>query len=217
MGFDHENFSQYCPKMRRKLILWVMQTRLYGWALKRVIPFIRLTTYYTTLTGKQFHSAHDTIKMGDFIVCVDKRKLTSFLIPGTFSHAAFCIGVHPWHEHEIIEMTHDDCVKRHLFEAFKESDRVVILRARWKHHQILKAVKRAHEIFDSKIPYDAQFTLGIKALYCSELCLEVDVDRTLGFVLDDFVGLGRPYLSPDGVFNCPDLMVVWDSDNCSKK
>lgn len=196
----------------RYLVLWLMQTSLYKWLLRSVIPYIRFTTYYTSMSGVAFHSGHDALRPGDIILAVDKKKLTSLLIPGTFSHAAICVGKHPNAAYEVIEMTHDDCVRRHFFEACKESDRVQILRAPWTPEQVAGAIARAEEFYAAKVPYDQQFTLGVKALYCSELILECDIDKVLRLDLSDFVGLGQPYLSPDGIAACPDLEIVWDSE-----
>ena len=199
--------------MRRRLLLWLMQTHFYKWLLHSVIPYIRFTTYYTSMSGVSFHAGHDVLEPGDIILAVDRKKLTSLLIPGNFSHAALCVGKHPDAAFEVIEMTHDDCVRRHFFEACKESDRVLILRAPWTPEQKVRAIARAEEFFEAKVPYDQEFVLGVKALYCSELILACDVDKVLRFDLSDLAGLGRLYLSPDGIAACPDMIVVWDSQN----
>ena len=66
----------------RKLKLWFMQTQFYAWLVKSVIPYIRFTTYYTSMRGKKYHKVYDATKPGHIILTTDKRKLTTFLIPG---------------------------------------------------------------------------------------------------------------------------------------
>ena len=49
--------------------------------------------------------------------------------------------------------------------------------------------------------YDASFDLGVKSLYCSELIYQSYQGNSLGANLEDFVGLGRPYISPTGLYH----------------
>ncbi|WP_247627962.1 hypothetical protein, partial [Aeromonas genomosp. paramedia] len=79
----------------RKLLLFIMQTKTYNWLLKSVIPYIRFTTYYTSLRGAKYHEGYDLLRPGDVIVTRDRLKLTTMLIPGYWAHAALCIGKHP--------------------------------------------------------------------------------------------------------------------------
>jgi len=198
----------------RKIMIWAMQTKIYSWLLLHFIPFIRFTTYYTTMTGHQYHAGHMVLKPGDIILCTDKKKLTTKLIGGTFTHAALCIGKHPDQGFETIEMTHDNCIKRHFFETCKESDRVAIARCSDFGQQYIDeiVIPAALSFFENKIKYDQQFNLGIKDLYCSELVYEADIERRLEVSLDDLAGIGRKYISPDGLSMGKNVTIIWDSE-----
>lgn len=187
-----------------------MSTKLYAWLLKHVIPYIRFTTYYTDFPGHRFYSGYAILRPGDIILTQDRKKLTGKLIPGEFAHAALCVSKNKrW---EVSEMTHDDYRKSTFFDICKESDRVVIIRCTdWDKEYTKKVVARCKSFEGSK--YDAQFSLGVKALYCSELVWEADFERRLAVSLDDLAGIGRPYISPDGLYKGLNTHRVWDSDD----
>lgn len=192
----------------KRLLGGFMQTKIYEYLLKNIIPYIRFTTYYTTLSGKKYHEMYEQLKPGDVILTTDKKKLTSLLIPGEFSHAAFCVSLDKkW---ETSEMTHEDYRKSCFFDVCKESDRVVILRPNLSSKSILSAIIKCKSFQNTK--YDVNFYLGVKALYCSELIYQSFEKNELGVDLSDLVGLGRNYISPDGLYNATNLDVVIDSD-----
>lgn len=60
--------------------------------------------------------------------------------------------------------------------------------------------------------YDTQFSLGVEALYCSELCYQSDFDHRLKVDLSDLAGLGRPYISPMGLLFSKNCRCVFDSN-----
>jgi hypothetical protein len=196
----------------KKLLLKFMQSSVYGWFLKRVIPYVRFTLYYTSLRGWKYKRGYNLLRAGDILLTIDNKKLTTFLIPGEFSHAALTVAVNPTEEWEISEMTHTDYTKSTFFDLCKESDRVVILRCPdWDEQYIQeKVIPMCKSLENAK--YDVQFDLGIQALYCSELIYHSDVEKRLEVDLSDLAGLGRPYLSPDGLWKAQNVVVVWDSD-----
>ena len=196
-------------KLYRRFVGWVMQTRMYRYLLKHVIPYIRFTTYYTNLRGKKYHALYEKLEAGDVILTIDKKKLTTLLIPGEFSHAAMCVSLDKrW---EVSEMTHTDYTKSCFFDICKESDRVVIMRCKKiTEKQLSTAIETCKSMKDAK--YDTEFSLGISALYCSELIYVSYENNLIEANLEDFVGLGRPYISPVGLYHAENLEVVIDSD-----
>lgn len=188
---------------------WLMATKFYRYMLKHVIPYIRFTTYYTTLRGVKYHKLYRQLEPGDVLLTIDKKKLTTMLIPGEFTHAAMCVSLdEAW---EVSEMTHSDYTKSCFFDICKESDRVVIMRCKWcEDLDTDKAIEKCKSFEGAK--YDVEFALGVEALYCSELVYQSYKDNLLGANLDDFVGLGRPYISPVGLFHADNLHIVVDSD-----
>ena len=196
-------------KLYRRFVGWVMQTRMYRYLLKHVIPYIRFTTYYTNLRGKKYHALYEKLEAGDVILTIDKKKLTTLLIPGEFSHAAMCVSLDKrW---EVSEMTHTDYTKSCFFDICKESDRVVIMRCKKiTEEQLSTAIEMCKSMKEAK--YDTEFSLGISALYCSELIYVSYENNLIQANLEDFVGLGRPYISPVGLYHAENLEVVIDSD-----
>jgi hypothetical protein len=197
--------------MKRKLILRVMQTGFYAWLLLRVIPYIRFTTYYTSLRGWKYQRGYKLIQPADICLTLDRKKLTTLLIPGEFSHAAVCID--KGSEWEISEMTHTDYTKSCFFDLCKEADRVVILRCRDFDEEYRKNFIAATKSLEL-CKYDIEFSLGIDALACSELPFQADYEHRCRVSLEDIAGIGTPYISPTGWWNArkTNMDVIWDSD-----
>jgi hypothetical protein len=197
----------------RKFLNWVMNTEVYHYLLKNIVPYIRFTLYYTSLRGWKYHKLYKVLEPGDIILTIDEKKLTTVLIPGEFSHAAMCVSKDGlW---EVSEMTHKDYTKSTFFDLCKESDRVVILRCKnCTQHQIDEAIERCKSFEGAE--YDVKFKFCIKALYCSELVYRSYEDNLLEVSLEDLVGLGRPYISPTGLYKAKNVYVVMDSSNLEK-
>lgn len=194
----------------KRLIVWFTNTKLWSWLLIEVIPFIRFTTYYTDFKGLQFINGYQRLQPGDIILTKDKRKLTTVLIGGEFTHAALCLNL--GRPYEVAEMTHHDYTKSFFFDICKESDRVVILRCHdFDKAYIAKMVAKCESFQECR--YDTAFDLGVKALYCSELVYQADFERRLKIDLSDLAGLGRQYISPTGLWEAQNCSVVFDSDN----
>jgi uncharacterized protein YycO len=194
--------------LKLKVIEWMMKTKIYKHVLMKIIPYIRFSLYYTDMTGVKYNALNKAMQPGDILLCIDKKKLTTKLIPGEFSHAAMCVsndGV--W---ETSEMTHNDYSKTCMFDICKESDRVVILRPGLPLSVINKAIEKCKTYQD--VDYDIEFSLGVEALYCSELVYESYANNVLGVDITDFAGLGKPYISPTGLYNAKNVTVIIDSD-----
>lgn len=198
----------------RKLILAVMQSRFYAWLLMHVVPYIRFSVYYTSLRGKKYAAGYALLKPGHILLTIDRKKLTTLLIPGEFTHAALCVGKvgsPSYPGFEVAEMTHSNFTQSHFFDICKESDRVVILECTdFDHQYVANMIEECLEFKDAT--YDVAFDLGVKALYCSELVWQADFEKRLQVSLDDLVGIGRPYISPTGLSKAKNVRVVWDSD-----
>ncbi len=195
--------------MKKKLILWMMRTKIYLWALKNVIPYIRFTTYYTSLRGWKYRRGYRILRPGHIILTLDKKKLTTLLIPGEFSHAALCVDKEA--DWEISEMTHTDYTKSTFFDLCKEADRVVIMECKdWDVHYTRQVVANCKKMVFAK--YDIAFSMGVEALYCSELIYQADEERRLQVNLEDLAGIGQEYISPNGLYKAKNGKVLWDSD-----
>ena len=195
--------------MFKKLLQWFTKTSVYSFIVLKIIPYIRFSTYYSDIRGWQYFRGHNLLQPGDIVLCIDRKKLTSVIIPGEISHAGFCVDKDA--EWEISEMTHDHYSKSNFFDFCKESDRVVIMRCRdFDENYIPKVIERCKSYEDAK--YDVDFSLGVKDLYCSELVYMSDFEKRLDISLEDLAGLGTPYISPTGLLRAKNCDVVWDSD-----
>ena len=166
---------------------WLMSTKFYKHILLKIIPYIRFTTYYTKMTGKKYNAIYNIIEEGDIILTIDRKKLTTILIPGEFSHAGMVVskdGV--W---ETSEMTHNHYDKT----------------------CITKAIEKCKSLDGAD--YDTSFSLGIEALYCSELVYESYENNVLGVDISDLLGMGKPYISPSGLYTAKNLRIVIDTND----
>lgn len=199
--------------MIKKLLLWFMQTDFYETLVLKVVPFVRFSTYYTSLRGNQYHAGYSLLKKGDILLTYDKHKITTVLVPGEFTHACFVTGdCRKGDEFEVVEMTHRNFTRSSFFDVMKESDRVVILRCvDFDDEYIEKMAQKALSFKDAK--YDVMFDFNVKALYCSELVYQADFEKRLKVDISDLHGLGQEYLSPDGLYRTKNVAVVWDSKN----
>lgn len=193
--------------IRKFLLLRIMQTKTWSWLLAKVVPFIRFTMYYTDFPGFKFHEAYNLLQPGDYLVSIDRKKLTTLLIGGDWTHAAMCVSKDQIFE--IAELTHKGYTKSTLFDFCKESDRIAIFRPPYDPEYRNLVIEKCKSF--SHLGYDDQFTLGVKALYCSELVYESDFMRVLQVDLEDLAGLGRPYISPTGLADCANATCVYDS------
>ena len=196
-------------KLLRRLYLKFTATKFFSYVILHIVPYIRFTTYYTSLRGWKYYRGHKLLQPGDIILTADKKKLTTVLIPGEVAHAALCVDKDA--EWEVSEMTHDNYSKSNFFDICKESDRVLILRCKdWDVNYTRQVIEKC-KTFENAT-YDIAFNLGVKALYCSELVYESDFERRLDVSLDDLAGIGQLYISPTGLLQAKNCEIVWDSD-----
>ena len=163
-------------KLLRKLYLKLTHTKAFSYVVLHIIPYIRFTTYYTSLRGWKYHRGHKVLQPGDIVLTLDRKKLTTLLIGGEMTHAALCVDKDA--EWEISEMTHDNYVRSNFFDICKESDRVMILRCTdWDETYTQQVVEKCKTFVDAV--YDVSFDFGVKQLYCSELVYQSDFERRL--------------------------------------
>ena len=200
-------------RLLKPLLVWFTNTKFYAWLLLSVIPYIRFTTYYTSFRGWKYHRGYNLLKPGHILLARDDKKLTTVLIGGMFTHAAFCVGkfgTEQYPNFEVAEMTHENFTHSHFFDICNQADRVVILECKdFDPEYTQKVIEKCLSFKDAT--YNVQFDLGIKALYCSELVYQADYERRLQVNLEDLAGLGQQYISPTGLYKGKNVVVIWDS------
>lgn len=194
--------------MLRWFLKRFVNTKLHYFITMKIIPYIRFTTYYTSMKGKTYHEGYRLLQAGDIILTSDSKKLTTILIGGDYTHASLCISKDE--KFECAEMTHHDYTKSTFADICFQSDKVVILRCKdFDEEYIQKVVDKCKSLEGAD--YDVTFRLGNKFLYCSELVYESDFENRLQVSLEDLENLGRPYISPTGLYHAKNVEIVWES------
>ena len=193
---------------RQRLIIWAMDTKVYSYLLKHVIPFIRFTMYYSEFPGWKYHRMYNTLQPGDIVLSTDSKKLTAKLIPGDWTHAGVCVGKDG--VFEIAEMTHVGYKESTFSDFCYQATRVCVLRGKNFDRDYTELFIKETLSYRGT-PYDQKFQLGVGALSCSELIYVADTEKRLECDLEDVAGLGRPYISPTGIYRS-EVEAISDSD-----
>ncbi len=211
--------------MKEFIIKLLVRNKAMRWLMREVIPYIRFTTYYALPSNPRFNKWGQLVKRlekvarpGDFLLTVDKRKLTTALI-GAFasddssdfnpSHAAQIVAI--GEDFEAAEMTHTDYTKSTIGDVCYESTRLVLMRCDdYDQEYIDKKVVPTCLSFEEK-KYDTDFEHGIEDLACSELVYFSDPERRLVVDLTPLVGKIK-YISPIGLYKAKNCQVIWDSN-----
>lgn len=195
----------------RKILIWFTNTKIYSDLLLKIIPYIRISSYYTPFRGNQYNEAYEIVRKGDIIVCRDDKKLTTILIGDEWTHAALFLGKkEEGADYECAEMTHHNYTKSDFFDLCKESSRIAIYRPINIDSDYVDKMVEMCKSFSHAL-YDVGFEIGVRALYCSELIYQSDYLRKIRFNLEDIRSLGREYISPTGLTKSPDLALFYDS------
>lgn len=188
-------------KIKTKIILWIMSCRGYKFFLKYIIPNL---TFFTATGPNYFFKERVREKMrpGDVILSKSSGHLTNVLIGGKYSHAALVLEFD-----QIAEMTANGFDVVDVDKFCKQSTRIALLRLKEEDEQYgLQMAYRA--LTFANAAYDLDFDLGVEALYCSELCFQADFEQRFECDLTDLAGIGRAYVSPEGLYSARGLKVV---------
>ena len=189
-----------------KLLLWFLQTKFWNFIVIKVLWRFRFSNYYAQSNGYQFDKARRVFQRGDILFSKDKHKVVSYLIPGKVSHAALYLS-----ETEIIEATHLGVRYTTLFDFFKESDLIIASKcSEFDTDYVEKVILEARGLVGK--PYDSSLSLGTEALYCSELIYQADIEKRIQYDLTDLIGLGRPYISPEGILSAKNIEVIFTTE-----
>ena len=191
-----------------RFLTWLANTRLWRWIILKGLGYIENPFMDHGLPGNKFIEGYKFLQPGDMIQTSEKGRAVSFLIKGDFDHAAFCVGKNStW---EISEMVGSGYHKSNFYEICRNADRVRIIRCvDWDRNYVKRMIDRCKSFEGSK--YDTAFSFGIKDLYCSEMIYHSDMEKRLKVSLEDIAGLGRKYISPDGLGKARNIKIIWDS------
>lgn len=215
--------------MKKVFLVWLTNTKIWSWFILNIMPFIRFSVYYTKFRGIDFITSYRILDEGDVILTLDEKKATR-IVPGLMTHAAYCVNNSSKSgklDYEVAEMTHHNFTRSYWFDICKESDRVIIVTYDGWTPEHKTMMHNLVPMFWSSL-YDTKFAFGIGELYCSELPWQLDrmaanrsmttQDMTetkfkgvMDVDLSDFAGIGRQYISPDGLLFARNARVRWDS------
>ena len=217
-------------RIKVAVILWFMHTRFYRFLILHILPNVRFTTRATSITGNQYRTLYAALAPGDIILAVDRHNLTGLLIThitgGQVSHAAKCVGKGPSAPYEIAEMEAEGYTKSMFYDICKRADRVIVGTCHdWDEPYTESTV--AETLTYEGSAYDIEFILDVpedRAIYregarrrapflaCSELVYVADTQKRLKCNIEDVAGIGRPYVSPEGIRCAVNFVVKADSD-----
>jgi len=214
-------------KLKVKFLLWFMQTKLYYFIMFKLFPSLRFSTGYTLIRGWQYWMLYQVLEPSDFVLIIDYSTATGMAIRrvtgGQFSHAAMCVEKNSvW---EISEMLGSGYTKSTFYDLCREADRVVILSSDlWdeKYKKAMVELCKCEEF--QRAEYDVWYdmmndrkvktergSLNVPILACSELCYRSDFENRVKFDLEDVCGIGKPYISPQGLYDGKGMKVKADS------
>lgn len=207
--------------LKRKILTFIMTREWYKHFMLRWVPFLRSPISREHISMAKIKEGLELCKLGDILVSVDETKLTA-LVPGVFSHAALVMGLLTDENEKpslvnVAEMNHNGFEVKRFGVFCSEATRVMILRCKDFDWDYAEAVAEEAYRLGNQSEYDTSFSISsVKALYCSELIYHADTEKRLKVRLDDLLGLGRPYLSPDGLVKGENCEVVWDSQEVDR-
>lgn len=172
------------------MIKFLTKFNIIRFLIKRVIPKIMFRTQYSKITGARYLEVANYLKEGDILLSVDNYKLTSFLIPGYWSHAGIVKSTNG--QITISEMISDGYSETNLYDFCKSSDNIMVIRV--DKNQSGYGLRMANEInkyINSQ--YDIEFEHGDKEMYCSELVAACDFENRLGLDLSKII-------TPDDIY-----------------
>ena len=149
---------------------WLLRMRWVRYFIDHVLGAVRFSTKYGRLSGDRFEVLVKYLRPGNTLLYTDHARLTSYFIPGKWSHAAIYAG-----DGKVVEMVTSGWRTSHLFDLCREADEILVLGTSL-------SLARAYEA--KGIKYDYEFEHGDRELYCSELVAWCDVSRELGDVQD---------------------------------
>ena len=194
----------------------IQRGRVYAWIMWWIVCRLRFSCCHTSMTSAKYRQGLAKLERGDIVLTRDNRALSTWLVPGTHTHALLCVDnllamVGP----VCAEMTHEGYGEIDFAEACFHASRVVILRCQDFDRDYAERVATKCRSFKGT-PYDTQFDLDDDEVYCSELPYHCDFERRLQVVPSRAWGTGQKVIKPDDL-SASNVEVVYDSDNYNQE
>ena len=147
--------------------------------------------------GDQVAEVLDLLQNGDFLVRRFDGYLSTFFIPGFWTH----VGM--YYDNSAIHSIGDGVLKEHVLN-FCRTDSIAILRVKDK-NLIPKAIQKAETCIG--IDYDFEFETDNEDLYCTEF-MDVCYDRIFDGDYESITGI--QILTPDGLFDSNEVDLIYE-------
>lgn len=153
--------------MKQKLFRYFIRFSIVQWFVIEVLPKLRFTTSYTTISGHDFEYFGHNLKKGDIVFSSDRSKLSYYLVGGEWAHVGIYVG-----DGIIVEAVQPRVCETSVFTFCHHADEVAIGRITYDSPSDLERVTamfRGHV----GMPYDSMFEEGGEAFYCTELIMSL--------------------------------------------
>ena len=184
-------------KLWSKFITFIGDIKFYGW--KHPFFFI-INTPVDKIEGKHYRKISRIIKPGDVLLSRSDHYLSTYLIPGYWTHAGFYFG---GEEERVIHAISQGIVIEDIIN-FLKTDHIVILRPDQKY--VERALGLAKNMINQEYDFLFDFDDSTR-LSCTELifcCYPSLIKTSKKFGKQTVVG--------DDIFNSESFHIVWDSN-----
>lgn len=201
-----------------------MLSKLHGLLLNLLKPFLRwasnkhLPFTHKLVTGKDYYKALKNLKPGSIFVTKIRGDLTSYIIPGYWSHAAIYAPIsHGMTNEFVMEAEGPGVLQTDLVSFMTSKDYLLILEPMGLTDRIMA---NAAEIATAQLgkPYDYDFDFhitGQKSFYCSELVwwayAKACESSAMACPFIPKNELGVATVSPDNIAEGINFRIVFDS------
>lgn len=190
-------------RLQKKLFTFLGDIKVFGW--KHPMWF-EINAHGYQLRGSSYRTLQNLIQPGDILIRRFNGYLSSYMIPGFWSHAGLYIGNDGDKPEQVVHAVSEGVIQEDILD-FMRTDYMLVLRLskdkKGKARQ--KAIEKAKSIVGS--PYDFGFDFkNTNRFSCTEL-----VDYCYPGIVQGVKRFGKETIVADDFDNCPKLVKVWDS------
>lgn len=146
------------------------------------------------------------LQLGDLIFS-HNPSLFSLLIPGDVTHVGVYIG-----GDDVAEMLPNGFHYNTIWNFCRRNKRVIVCRCNdFNQVYVTRFINNINQFKFHK--YDFSFNFDVMELYCSEMVYLADDKRVIKCSLEDNLGVGQKFITPQGLLNASNISIIYDTDN----
>ncbi len=198
------------PPLHSVCLMRLQRTRTYAFLMYYVVARWRFSLCHASMADEKYRAGKKLLQKDDTIVTRDRWALSTWLVPGYWTHALLCIGEIDG-EMMCVEMTRKGRGKVTFAKAAFHSSSFEIDRCPGFDSDYSDDMDAICEGFkDAK--YDTLFELGPDRIYCSEFVKLCDPENRMGVKLSRAWGTGQQVVTPGDLVAGANVVVVYNSD-----